>query len=164
MSTLDVCIHRMQHVCLSLSLSLSLSHTHTHTQGKGSGANRKCKVTGDILSSGLNDKPPDFGSGGGGGGGVCVGEGVCGVVWCLSILIYMCVELAPCACMCVCVCVCVCVCLHALVRVPVRASNSQTESVIYMEIIIYIGGKKHVRSGNACRALNACIAFNIKCV
>ena len=51
-------------------------------EGKGSGANRKCKVSGDMLSSGLKDKPPSFGGGGGGGGG----GGVC-----------------------VCVCVCVCV-------------------------------------------------------
>ncbi len=47
----------------------------------------------------------------------------------------------------VCVCVCVCVCARALVRVPVRATNSQTENTMYMQIIIYVGGKKHVRSG-----------------
>ena len=40
-----------------------------------------------------------------------------------------------------------CLCVCALVRVPVRATNSQTENTMYMQIIIYVGGKKHLRSG-----------------
>lgn len=38
-------------------------------ENKGSSANRKCKVTGDMLNSGLKDKPFGGGNGGGGGGG-----------------------------------------------------------------------------------------------
>lgn len=38
-------------------------------ENKGSSANRKCKVTGDMLNSGLKDKPFGGGSGGGGGRG-----------------------------------------------------------------------------------------------